>query len=174
MLAVLSVPSLPCDPLPQQASSPFPVHGSFRTAHVISSPALICVAILPSGKSTKERLPFISPPSSPMVSVLPIPSCPYVLSPQQAISPSSQSTQVCLFPTETCESPCPLLGRWEWGRESPDISAIVSPIQSVLPIPSCPYVLPPQHTSASEEELLMIAHACIPPASIAVAFQSPM
>ena len=68
---VPSFPSLPSAPSPQQARL-----ASSRMAQVTPSPAAMDVAVLPDGRSTSSRSSPISPASSPMSSVLPIPSWP--------------------------------------------------------------------------------------------------
>ena len=162
-LAVVSVPSLPLSPQPQQTRPPLS-----RTAQVECSPAEICTAVLPLGRSTKSRLSPISPAWSPMELVLPMPSSPYVFDPQQATSPSTHSRQVWLWPADTWEIPSPPLR----GRSTSMDSEPESPMVSVDPMPSLPSDPSPQHLNSSLVVLLTIEHECAEPTEIEVAFHS--
>ena len=163
---VPSFPSLPSAPLPQQARLE-----SSRIAQVISSPPAMAVAVLSVGRLTRPRFSPISPASSPMSSVLPIPSWPWSLCPQHDILPSSHRTQVCESPRAIWAKPSPLSGRSTCGSAPLKRSAAVSPIVSVEFSPSWPYPFWPQQTRESEVPSFTMAQAWFSPAAMAVAFQ---
>ena len=85
---VVPIPSWPWELSPQQVTSPLS-----RMAQEKSIPAVICCAVLPVGSSTAAMLAPISPESSPTSEVLPIPSWPWELSPQQYASPLENRAQ---------------------------------------------------------------------------------
>ena len=83
---VVPSPNCPLELYPQQATEP-----SSSIAHVWSSPAAIQTAVRPAPSEAVCVGVSLSV-------VVPSPSCPYELSPQQATEPSSRITQLWKFP----------------------------------------------------------------------------
>ena len=106
MVVVDSIPSWPCALDPQQVTVP-----STNRMHVWSQPRareagadvadewLAAIMGSPSPISSGE---------SPMSEVLPVPSCPWLLSPQQVMSWLSRMAQVCLWPASMCSIVLPV------------------------------------------------------------------
>ena len=114
------------------------------------------------GRSAACRLSPISPELSPTWSVLPMPSAPSPLPPQQATLKSLSSAQVWLYPALMLEAFFPL-PRSTVGRLSP-ISPLESPVfPEPVPNPVLPIPLLPQHRTLP---LSRIAQVCECPAEI--------
>ena len=88
------MPSWPWELSPQQYASPLE-----NRAQEWSQPMAKETGVAEDREGVIEVMVEWSPISStesPMNEVLPIPSCPWLLSPQQVISPLSRIAQVCL------------------------------------------------------------------------------
>ena len=133
-------------------------------AQVNPSPAVMFNAVFPPGRETNARLSPISLPPSPMSSMLPIPSWPFALPPQQDTLPSSQIAQVWSSPNASWDT-VREVGREIAAKLSPT-SLLASPRSSVSPRPSCPLSLLPQQIRLLS---LSTAQVCLEPASIMVA-----
>ena len=87
---------------------------------------------------------------SPWSEVVPMPSCPFELSPQQATSALSRRAQVKSSPAVICTAVLPV-GRETCTRLSP-IPPGWSPTDAVEPMPSCPWELSPQQDTVPFEK----------------------
>ena len=123
LVVVLPLPSCPVSLVPQHLTAPPLVR-----AQLCTIPALMDVTPLPSPvTSTGIRLPV----------VLPLPSCLYPLLPQHLTAPLGVRAQLCNDPALMAVTPLP----------SP-VTSTGTELSVVLPLPSCPNWLKPQHLTA--------------------------
>jgi hypothetical protein len=122
---------------PESTVSPLPsAPPTFEPQHrTVASSSTAQVRLLPTPIDTAESMPAtaVGAPSSPPM--VPLPSCPSKLSPQQITCPPSVSAHVWLFPAASCTTP-PRPGT------AAGVGWLLPP---VVPSPSWPRKLSPQH-----------------------------
>jgi hypothetical protein len=132
MLFSLSLPSCPYRPLPQHLTLL-----SSIMAHVRSSPADTYLAVLPAPSSANGSASPMVPAACPCCWLFPIPSSPYVLSPQHLSLLLLSTAHACLDPADTCLAVMPV-PRFTVGKPSPSSPTELPPLLAVSCSPSCP------------------------------------